>query len=317
MSQADAAPLLSPPEAPVPAGGTAEWFTGAGGLRLRAALFPAANPRGTVVLSGGRTEFIEKYLEVIGELVGRGFTVLTHDWRGQGLSGRLTADRLKGHADGYDDFVADFGLLLDRFEDRLPGPWIALSHSMGGCLTTLALARGERRIDGAIYSAPMLGLAPQRQWPVRILTWLMVTAGKGEAYALGGASDPFAASFETDRLTHDRARYERTRALILANRDLALGAVTWGWAQSAFTALDWLHTAPQVARIAIPVTIVGAAMEKLVDNAGQRLVAARIPGCRYVEAPGAFHEILMETDILRAAFWREFDALALRVAPRR
>jgi lysophospholipase len=30
---------------------------------------------------------------------------------------------------------------------------------------------------------------------------------------------------------------------------------------------------------------------------------------------GAFHEILMETDALRAPFWQAFDALADEVAP--
>ena len=79
----DPAPLVSIPEAPVPSGGTAEWFSGAGAYRLRAALFlPEGPPKGSVVLSGGRTEPIEKYFEVITELQGRGFVVLAHDWRG-------------------------------------------------------------------------------------------------------------------------------------------------------------------------------------------------------------------------------------------
>ena len=40
-------------------------------------------PPGKVVLSGGRTEPIEKYFEVIEDLTGRGFVVLAHDWRGR------------------------------------------------------------------------------------------------------------------------------------------------------------------------------------------------------------------------------------------
>ena len=160
----EGAPLYSPSGMTAPAG-AAEWFTGAGGIRLRAALFPAEHPRGTVVLSGGRSEFIEKYLEVIGELVARGYTVLTHDWRGQGLSDRLLPDREKGHADGFDVFAADFGLLLKAFEDRLPaGPRILVSHSMGGCLTGLALAKGEATADGAILTAPMFGIPFEHFW---------------------------------------------------------------------------------------------------------------------------------------------------------
>jgi lysophospholipase len=311
MTVTDAAPLLAPSQA-LP-GGTAEWVAGAGGLRLRAALFPAENPRGSVVLSGGRTEFIEKYYEVIGELNARGFTVMTHDWRGQGLSDRLLPERLKGHAEGFDDFATDYGLLLDRFSDRLPGPRIAVSHSMGGCLTALALARGERRIDGALLSSPMLGLQAQRPWPARVLAAAMMKLGAARSYTIGGKGDPYAGTFEKDRMTHDRARWDRSRAMIVADPDLALGGVTWGWVASAFSALDRLHASPSpAAAIAMPFTILGAGADVLIDNVRQRQVADAIPGCRYRVVDGAFHEILMETDAIRAVFWDEFEALVGR-----
>ena len=84
------APLVDTPEAPVPDRAEAEWYLGAGGTKLRAALFRPDGPaRGSVVLSGGRTEPIEKYFETIGDFTSRGFVVLAHDWRGQGLSARL------------------------------------------------------------------------------------------------------------------------------------------------------------------------------------------------------------------------------------
>ena len=51
--------------------------------------------------------------------------------------------------------------------------------------------------------------------------------------------------------------------------------------------------------------------KRLTDNAATRYVAARIPGARHVEIAGAYHEILQETDAIQAAFWREFDALAI------
>src|SRR5581483_11986932 len=97
------APLVETPLAKAPPGGGAWWFTGAGGARLRAALFEpprGGRVRGAIVLSGGRTEPIEKYYELIGELLDRGFVVLAHDWRGQGLSQRELSDPLKGHARG-------------------------------------------------------------------------------------------------------------------------------------------------------------------------------------------------------------------------
>jgi lysophospholipase len=268
-----------------------------------------------VVVSAGRTEFVEKYFEVIGELLDRSYTVLIHDWRGQGLSTRLLPDALKGHARRFDDLVADFGRLLDHYQTRLPKPWISLSHSMGGCLTMLALAQGERRFSAAIQSAPMLGLKPQRQTALRVAVWLMDHFGAANLYALGGRGDPYTATFETDRLTHDRARYDRTQALICEHRDLALGGVTWGWVESAFEALSWLHRTRRLAEVSIPVTLIGAGQDNLVDNEGQKLVADHLPHSRYLEIPEAFHEILMETDDIRAVFWREFDALAGSISP--
>ena len=308
----ETAPLVRLPGAPSPKVGAAEWFTGAGGAKLRAALFPAAKPIGSVVISSGRTEFIEKYLEVGAELVELGYTVLIHDWRGQGLSQRLLQDRLVGHAEGYDDFVADHSALLDAFASRLPKPWFSLSHSMGGCLTMLALAKGETRYAAAIFSAPMLGIAGFSPWLGRMIGGTMRVLGRSNAYGLGGSADPYTTTFEGDSLTHDRARYDRTRAYILADRDLALGAVTWGWIRSAFDSVHWLQTSREVTLIKTPIAILGAAQEKLVDNAGQRIVAGRVPGARYVEIAGSFHEILMETDDIRAQFWAEFEALVAR-----
>lgn len=314
---AEAAPLVAIAEAPVPDKGAAEWFGGAEGVPLRAAsFFPDGEPRGSVVVSPGRTEPIEKYFEVVEDLLARGFAVLVHDWRGQGLSHRALPDRLKGHAAGFADFLADYSALLDHFEARLPRPWIALGHSMGGCLTLMALAHGQaRRFEAAILSAPMLGLQtpgrPKRA--VRALAWAMARAGKAGDYILGDPGDPYGEAFEGNIITHDARRFRRARAQVEANRDLALGPGTWGWLDFAFSASAWLKRDRRVAAVAIPVVVLGAGEEKLVDNADQRQVVARLPKGRWLEVPGSYHEILQETDDIRAIFWREFDALAAAV----
>jgi lysophospholipase len=55
--------------------------------------------------------------------------------------------------------------------------------------------------------------------------------------------------------------------------------------------------------------VIAAGEDRLVDNSALRRVTARAPKGRYTEIPDAYHEILQETDDIRAAFWREFDAL--------
>jgi lysophospholipase len=312
------APLVATAEAPIPQGMCAFWHQGADGARLRAAIAPSDGPaRGTVVLSPGRTEPIEKYFEVIGELQARGFWVLAHDWRGQGLSHRLLADRLKGHAEGHGDFLDDFRRLLDDCEPQLPKPWISLGHSMGGALVAMALAAGERRFSAAFLSSPMMGLTAARRLPLeaaRLIARAMVRAGRAEAWVFEGY-DPMLGPFESNILTHDERRYERYRAQLRACPDLALGGVTWGWLAFAFDCAAEL-TRPAAARAAqIPLTVVGASEDHLVQTGPARRYAERAPQGRYAEIAGAYHEVLMETDARRALVWREFDELVGRAAP--
>lgn len=309
------APLIAIAEAPIPEGASAFWCAGADGARLRAAIAPASNARGTVVLSPGRTEPIEKYFEVIGELQARGFVVLVHDWRGQGLSHRALADRLKGHADGCAPFLDDFRRLLDAAGPQLPRPWIMLGHSMGAALNALSLEAGERRFSAAFFCAPMMGLMATRRLPLaaaQLIAGAMVRAGRGADHVGKDGFDPMLGPFERNILTHDAGRYERYRAQLAACPDLAIGAPTWGWLAFAFDCARRLAR-PEAARAAtLPMTIVTAGDDRLVLNAAALRYAKAAPDARPVEIAGAYHEVLMETDARRALAWRAFDELAAR-----
>lgn len=310
------APLVSIPQSPIPPGGVAEWVSGNGGAQLRAALFtPKGKARGSVVLSTGRTEAIEKYFEVISDLLNRGFVVLCQEWRGQGLSHRDLPDRLKGHAKGVQPYVDDYAAILAAFEARLPKPWLAIGHSMGGCLTLMALAKGQSpKFVGAVLCAPMLGVrAPPM---ARLLVAMNMLLGKGSEYARRPVGNPYEEAFEGNVLTHDPVRFARGRALIAANNDLALSAPTWGWMDFALTATRYLGVKSNLQGVKIPVVIVSAADDKLVTDTAQRQAAADLPDGRFVSVAGAEHEILMETDDRRDQFWTAFDALADQVAPR-
>ncbi len=307
----EAAPLISIDENPAPAGG-AEWFTAADRARLRVALFKPkgrAKPKGSVVVSPGRTEALEKYLELAGELTARGYVVLVHDWRGQGLSQRALPDRLAGHASGFEAFIDDYRCILTAFEARLPKPWVALGHSMGGCLTLAALVDGEDRFDAALLCAPMLGIQIKEPlWLATGVSALMTRLGRSVALT-GRNGDVLYETFDNNLLTHDRARWDRIAATIKACPDLALGAPTWGWLHAALATMRRLRSPAALAKVTIPVTILSAGADLIVDNTAQAYAAARLPKGRLVAVPGARHEIIQETDDLRAVFWAEFEAL--------
>ena len=71
-----------------------------------------------------------------------------------------------------------------------------------------------------------------------------------------------------------------------------------------------------LAHLRLPVLIVSAGQEQLVDNKSHEVVGDLLPNARRMTIANAKHEILMERDDVRAQFWAAFDELADRVAPR-
>ncbi len=164
----------------------------------------------------------------------------------------------------------------------------------------------------------MLGLKFGKVNPLvaRALTRLSNAFGRAGRYTLGQSGKPFEETFEGNILTHDPVRYGRHRAQIAANPDLALGATTWGWLDFALRATDVLSRPERLRGVTVPVDIVSAEDDSLVDNAAQAAAARNLPQGRLITVPGAYHEILMETDAMRNIFLRVFDALTGKVAPK-
>ena len=129
------APLIDIDSFNCPSGGDSFFYKTSDGVNLRIAIWNETSSKGTILLQSGRTEFIEKYYEVIQEFVNRGFCVALMDWRGQGLSDRVAKDIRIGHVDNFSDYDSDFEEVIRKiYQDSCPKPWIAVGHSMGGCL---------------------------------------------------------------------------------------------------------------------------------------------------------------------------------------
>jgi len=281
------------------------------GLSIRCARWPAALPaaRGTVLFLQGRTEFIEKHLETIGDLRLRGFAVWALDWRGQGLSARQLDDRHKGHVATYDDYLQDLQLLVaGHLKDQAEGPLLLLAHSMGGHIGLRFLHDHPGLFQRAVLCAPMIGI---RRGPTGVAARLMATVanilGGDRAYVPSlGPYDHRTRRFEGNLLTSDAERFARTHAHIARDPRLALGGPTLGWLAASFRSIARLHR--DAPAIRTPVLIVSAGDDRVVDNAAQhRLHRGGIADCRLETIAGARHEILCERDAIRASFWRLFD----------
>ncbi len=285
------------------------------GVELRTARWPSSEgvpARGTVVLFQGRTEFIEKYYEVIGELQQKGFAVLTFDWRGQGLSSRLLTEPLKGHVDRFSDFADDARAVLDAFsgDTGLPAPFFLLAHSMGGNVALRLLQEDPQRFSKAVLCAPMTGIrtGPVPRWLTGLLAVLADLLGRGTKVA-GGRKlvDPRAEAFDKNPVTLDPKRFARTIDLLQAEHALGLSAPTWRWLRQALASCRLVMRKDRAGAMKTPILLVSAALESLVDNDSHRAFAALSDQVTHKEIIGAKHEILMERDPCRKAFWDAFD----------
>jgi lysophospholipase len=291
-------------------------FLARAGGRLRVACWNATGTtsKGTVIVLPGRAEFIEKYAtETVGELLDRGFAVQALDWRGQGLSDRALPDRDKGHIDDFETFVADLALFLESVPKQ--GPTIAVAHSMGGHILLRLLAeRGNSGLDAAIMTAPMSGL--KREAVLRLALMLIPARAAGESAYLYG-SGPFSRlnrDFGPNRLTHDERRFRFTEAWFEADPRLTLGGPTTGWARQAARSMKLARQPGFLEKIDIPVVVLSAGQDRLVEPASNVAVARRLKRGSLVAIAKSRHEILMETDDIRAQFWDAFDRLAKSVA---
>ncbi len=300
-----------------PEGAEEHWLEGRGGVKVRVVCAPSIGAaRGSVIVAPGRTEFVEKYFEVMRELQGRGFAVFCIDWRGQGLSGREVENGLKGHLASFDDPVNDLSTALKLLAAKLPRPHIGLAHSMGGAILLRALQTRRVELDAAAFTAPMWGISGLNEVAKKYARF-MTSIGAGGQFAPSVETKWKRENFKKNPVTHDRERHARCQGLIAEEPRLALAGPTIGWVAAAADATEGFQQPGALAHIRIPVLVATAGEEQLVDNSSHDAVIAQLPDARHITIAGAKHEILMETDDLRAQFWAAFDELTERVVSAR
>lgn len=307
-----ASDLVAAPGNPAPPGAVVEWLTAGDGVRLRTVRWikPAHETHGTVLLVQGRSEFVEKYFEVVGELLARGFSVVTFDWRGQGLSSRQLPERTKGHVRDFSEFDSDLHLVMDRIvHEHGTKPYVALAHSMGGNILLRYLHDFPHEFERAVLTAPMLAIKSPNfpVWVAKGAAALWTAAGAHGAFVFGGAKqDPLAEVFEGNTVTSDKGRFERAMACLKAEPKLAVGQPTFGWVEAAFRSMTLVASEEFAQAIETPVLLIGAAHDKLVHPGCDLVLITRIKRGMYVLLK-CEHEIMMERDDIRRGFWACFD----------
>ncbi len=284
-----------------PAGGAAHWVHTSDGLRIRAGHWsPEGEAKGTVLLFPGRTEYIEKYGPAAAEFAARGYATLTVDWRGQGLAGRMLAERRLGHVGHFTDFQKDVQALTTLAKQLdLPRPWHLVGHSMGGAIGLRALIEGLD-VNSCCFTGPMWGIQipPLMRPLVRALGGIAPFLRLDERLLPTTALEQYVqiTPFEGNTLTTDPEMYKLMHAQLAAQPDLALGGPTIQWLRVSLQECAELEKMPSPALPCI--TFLGTD-EQIVSPAAIQSRMDRWPGSELDLIKGAQHEVMMETPEIR------------------
>lgn len=284
-----------------PPGAVIEERAARDGWPLRTFDWPSTTQRGSILWLGGRGDIFEKYLESLAAWHDAGWQISSFDWRGQGGSGRVLADRQVGHIDDFSIWLDDLADFWRDWTARTPAPHIVMGHSMGGHLVLRALVEARILPDAAVLSAPMLGFAgriPQRVASI-VARLLGKLAPRTSAWKRNERPAPPSASRQAF-LTRDADRYSDELWWKATKPELDIGPPSWGWmaaASRSFAVIDW---AGAVEAVRAPVLIVATDGDQLVDPDAIRRAAARLPrGELLMFDTSVAHEVLREIDSVR------------------
>lgn len=306
--------LVATPKNPIPLGASTGYLDVRKGVRLRYASWQSVlrERRGTVCILPGRSEFIEKYFEVVGELRRRGFAVAVLDWRGQGGSSRLTRNPLKGHINDFAEYEEDLAHFMKGVVlPDCPTPYFALGHSMAAMVLFKAATKRGCWFTRMVMTSPMVRIMGLPM-PERVCAQLadgLTMFGLGKRAVPGDQTKyQWNQEFEGNPLTSDRERFVRNLSVLQAAPELAVGAPTIGWVNAALDAIARLGNEQFPPRIRVPVLMLAARDDQIVSSKSIEELAARLRAGSQLVLRGSRHEILQERDSIREQFWAAFDA---------
>ncbi len=239
---------------------------------------PEGQIRANLVLIHGYAEHSGRYERLGKELSAQGYAVYALDLRGHGRSGGR-----RGYAAAFGDFTGDVGVYLDRLRgEGIKGPFMLLSHSFGGLVSSHYVLEHPGEIEGLILSSPYFALAlPVPKWEVvlgelcsSILPKVALPTGiRGEDVS----HDPAVAhEYETDPLINKKA--------------------TARWFTESNRAQDELFR--RASEIKVPILMLQAAADRVAAPAQSKAVFERLGSAdkKLHMYDGLFHEVFNESE---------------------
>ena len=276
-----------------------QYFTGKNNVQIayRHLVHAKSADRKLMILVNGRAENMLKWSEAAYDFYHQGYDVLLFDHRGQGYSTHLLEDSEKGHLDEFRFYVDDMAKIIEKVTALFNySTQHLLAHSMGALIATYYLANCDHRINKAVLSSPFYGIPLKHPIRDELIIALMNILGQGERYIFG--KEPYKpADLEYNELSFCKTRMKWMNRVNRKNPAIHLGGPTFRWVHLCLNAIKRLPKV--IPKIEIPILILQAEKEKIVDNKNLEKLTALFPNAQCKVVLNAKHEVLFEQDELR------------------
>ena len=276
----------------------AYWLLTKDKVRIRVAIWQGGE-RGTIFILTGRTEYIEKYAAIANLFLKKGYNVVIHDWRGQGLSQRFLPNSNIGHVGKFSDYQLDLDEVIDTAANlELPQPFFQVSHSMGGCIG-LRTIHHNKVFKSSVFTGPMWKIHGKSLMLVaKYISSLVVSSGFGERMIIGADERNYLhlSTPEKNDLTSDPDTFLFLKSQIDTHPELNVGGPSWRWLWAAIRESDYLLSQPPPDASAL---VILGTDEVLVDI---NTIITFCQGWTKVKLeiiPETKHEVLMESKVSR------------------
>jgi len=265
--------------------------------------------KGTILIFQGRTEFIEKYGPTIEKFLDRGYSVAAIDWRGHGLSDRLSDRPTLGHVEDFKNYQLDVAELLKFAADQgLPKNYTVLAHSMGGAISLRAIQAGLK-IEKVIFSAPMWDIAVN-SFGDQVIKLYCNTVGKimfrnKLVPSTDVRNGSFIQKYEGNTFTNNIEEFEFREKQLTDHPEVEVGGPSVGWVSEALEDTKKLR---EKSMPPVPALCLVGTNEKIVSQKAIHKVMSNWDRGELIELPEAQHELLIEEDPITKTIWAKIDA---------
>lgn len=260
-------------------------------------LYRPAGYKAWIAISHGFVESGYKYAELIWYFTQNGYAVAIPDHRGHGRSYRGVEEKWLTHVDSFSDYAEDYACFLRRVVAPAAGekPVYLMGHSMGGAIAALTLMRHPNLpVKKLVLSSPMI--APQTRGVPKLLTYgitrFFILTGREKECLFNQQIFTGRENFDSDWCcATSYARYCWYLDVQREHEEFQNNAATYRWLEESLLVSRTLLKQSNCDKLKLPVLLLQAGQDTMVENGAQNQFVQKLPDCRLVQFPTAKHEI--------------------------